>query len=234
MERGLPGCLKIAFEPALPVILDDVMRALVGLCLENGNDFVRRFTPVERLHQGLLNGYCSVKGCRIGPGLEVVGLRDVPMAPLGSFIEVTAKPNDHPGLSDCLLEIEGSWSGVDRIAAQNHQHLDASAVQIAREFLDGVSVLRFDTLDQTNRGANIAQGRVNGIGCQWTLSGWNSPGITTQRPLALCRSCATALSHSGALPGASAPLHRMPSPVDRPEPGSCCFLARSGGRPTIR
>ena len=76
------GGIEVAAHLCLPVCLDNLVRGQIRLRLENRDDLVSRLASVQRLHQGLLDGRCSVEGATIGPGLEVVGFRNMPVAPL--------------------------------------------------------------------------------------------------------------------------------------------------------
>ena len=78
-----------------------------------------------------------------------------------------------------------------------------AGIQIVRQFLERMSVIRLHSFQQANRFTHIAQSGVDGIRRQMNAFRLKLTGNNNGASLCVLRSCATAFSHAGALPGTS-------------------------------
>ena len=89
IQRLFPGLCGAGGGPLrFPVVLDDVVTALVVGVDEICNQFRGRLTSKQRLNQRLLNRNGAVGRRRITPGFEVVCFRNRPTSHFGGFVGV--------------------------------------------------------------------------------------------------------------------------------------------------
>jgi hypothetical protein len=87
----------------------------------------------------------------------------MPVAPSRRFIEGLPKPDDDTGLSDRIRESQCCGRRIDWIGPEYHQRLDMAGIQIVRQFLERMSIIRLHSFEQSNRFADIAERRVDGV-----------------------------------------------------------------------
>src|SRR3546814_13880624 len=81
------------------------VKALGGdLLLPDREHFVRTAALIERRHQGLHNADRAVVRARLRPAFERVGLRQMPVTQLRSFVRVPAEMKACPGTSPRVTE----------------------------------------------------------------------------------------------------------------------------------
>ena len=79
---------------------------------------------VERLDQRLHDRGRAVEGAGVAPRFQVVGLGQMPVALPRRFVLVEAQMDAQRHLLHVLGEAQVGRRGEDRIAAEDHQHLD--------------------------------------------------------------------------------------------------------------
>ena len=128
VERLAPAGLEVlARQLALPVVLDDVVRALVGLLGERRQDLVGRLPVEERRDQRLDDRRGPVQGARVAPALQLVRRGHVPVAHPRGLVLVEAQVDAQADLVHRLRELEVRRRVVDGVAAQDDEQRDLPA-----------------------------------------------------------------------------------------------------------
>ncbi len=149
----------------LPEALDDLERGL-GLAGERGDHFVRRTALVERLDQRLAHRHRAVGGAGVAPRLEVVRLRDVPLAVDGGLVAVQAEMDGERHLAHGRRELQIGRRREHRVGAEDHQDRDGAGVHLADQIAQpgqafarvGLRRLRVD-----DGGADVAERGVHRV-----------------------------------------------------------------------
>src|SRR5206468_12138791 len=110
---------------------------------EGAEDFTRRMGVVKRRDQRLNYADGAVKGARITPALQVVRLRDVPLALFGSFVEIEADVDGVADFGGSQLgdEIEIVGSIVNGVATENQQSVDLTSFNVGAQFAQGLQMI---------------------------------------------------------------------------------------------
>ena len=93
---------------ALPVVLNRIVAGAVGLLVQNVQTSCAVLPSIHRLDQRLNDGSGAVLGPRIAPGLQIVRLRHVPVAPRRGFVVVQPEVRAQLHLLQRVQEIQSA------------------------------------------------------------------------------------------------------------------------------
>ena len=136
MERLAPASLKVSFDYRLPCHSHCVICAQTRLIQQRLHQLVRALSTVKRIDQRLHDRNRSAVDHRIRPRFKIVRLRHMPIRHLAGLVQPRSQVNLVLRLFECSREFEISGSGVDRIAAQNHQPTHFAGIQIRNQRLE--------------------------------------------------------------------------------------------------
>ena len=125
-----------------PIIPHHVIRLLIVVVAEQRENFISSLAFVKRSNQRLHNRRGAIVRARIGPRLEVMRHRNMPVTNLRRFvvveIQVRAQLNF---LKPIEIKPEIDRRAVCRIAANNDQRLDFADVDVTYEFAQRLSLI---------------------------------------------------------------------------------------------
>ena len=118
----------------------------------------------------------------VAPALERVRGGQVPVAALGGLVEVEAVVDAERHLVERLGELQVGRSGVDRVRAEDDEHLDRARLHLADEGFEGRRLADRGRLG----GSGVGDGRARPLpsasfiawAIAWTAGGCDSPAIT--------------------------------------------------------
>ena len=171
VDRRLPEVLEVS-RPSLlfPVAPPEPANQLVvrrsQSMSQKRKDLVSRTPVVERFDKGLHNAGCPIECAGVAPGLQIMGLREMPLAQPGGLVLVHAQMHPNSRFLHVLGEIEISRRREYRIALQNHEHFHLAAIQCLDQVLKGCRLVHgtaLDGLGVDQRLADIRQVIVHGM-----------------------------------------------------------------------
>ena len=127
MPEVLKACLSLL---ASPEILYNVVTGDVVLAEEYCKDLMRRYPIKERRDQGLHNRDRAVEGPRVTPTLQLMRLRNVPVALGGSLVIIESQVDAQGNLLKSLRELQIGRCIKNRIAAEDQQDIDIAGVHV--------------------------------------------------------------------------------------------------------
>ena len=103
---------------------------------------MRALAFIERLDQRLHDRDGAVVRTRVAPRFEIVSFRNVPVTKLGSFVFVLTEVNAQLRFEQpVLIELQIGRRVVNRIAADDHQQLNAAAIDIVDQILQRLPLI---------------------------------------------------------------------------------------------
>jgi hypothetical protein len=162
-----PDVPAAAIVGARPVVLDDVVRAAVGLGGEDAEHLVGRAPLVERRDERLRERHRAVERAGVPPALERVRRRDVPVRQVRGFVHVGAVVGDEGDPREALGKPEIDRRGEHRVAAEDHEQLDLPGVHRSDQLVERgrlVGRLRLDGGAVGDRRADVAERLVHRVG----------------------------------------------------------------------
>src|SRR5207237_185239 len=116
IQPGAPRRFEVtAWTLFLPVRAHDLVSSN-GLNHQRGEQVVGGRTVVEGLNQRLDDRDGAVEGADIGPFLQVVRCRNVPLACLGGLVRVEPQMDAESRLGECVGDRNVRWSSVYGVA----------------------------------------------------------------------------------------------------------------------
>ena len=150
-----------------PVCAQDIAAVQFLLAGEHLQDLEGRAAVVQGLDEGLLQGDGSIEGARVAPRLQVVRLRQTPLAELRGFVVVEAEVDAQARLADAVAHAQIDRRVEHRIAADDQEQVHRAGVQIFHQVLQGrqlVGRVGLDGIGVEDGLAHVAQGDVHGVG----------------------------------------------------------------------
>ena len=171
MQRLAPELLEIgASVLLLPVGTDQIVSRGIGLPGEQCDKFMGALAVVERSDQRLNDTDRAVIGAGIAPGFELMRLIDVPLAEFRRSRSGRARGAHATGTLPFFrapAKVKIGRRVVGRVAAENHEQIHFSDVDVGNEFLDRrglVDGIRIDGFGVENSLADIAELGVDRVG----------------------------------------------------------------------
>ncbi len=160
MQRTTPPHLEIASSVLrLPIVANNLVAVQCRIVAKGSQHFQSAFAVMQRLDHRLHDRDRAFVGARITPGFKVVRFRNMPVDMIASLVVSERKLDVGLHFIHRLHKIEIGGRIVNRIAADNHQHVNFSGVHVSNQIADGLSVLdriNFNGINVRNGLAGIA------------------------------------------------------------------------------
>src|SRR5208337_2511110 len=102
---------------------------------------VRGLALVKRGNERLDDTYGPVEGPDIAPRLEIMCLGDVPMTEFSGLVFVRPEMDSQANLEKPLSELHVRRGSENRVATQDHQHIDLVGFNIGNQLAQGLELI---------------------------------------------------------------------------------------------